>query len=135
MATESIMDKCNAHLSEGEFNELEKALTNEEVGAALRLSNNATAPGVDGIPFEFYKLLDILFRQGKAISLNLFDVLGFLTREYTDIEDHGMSDNCKFNAGWLCPIFKKGDRSLISNYRPVTLLNCDYKLMTKAYSL
>jgi hypothetical protein len=38
-------------------------------------------------------------------------------------------------ASLIDPLFKKGDRSLISNYRPVTLLNCDYKLMTKTFSL
>jgi hypothetical protein len=54
---------------------------------------------------------------------------------YHDIEKHGIVDGTHFHAGWLCPIFKKGDKSLISNYQPVTLLNCDYKLQTKTYSL
>lgn len=35
----------------------------------------------------------------------------------------------------MCPIFKKKDRSKIENYRPITLLNSDYKLLTKALSL
>jgi hypothetical protein len=37
--------------------------------------------------------------------------------------------------GWLCPALKKGDTGLLSNYRPITQLNTDYKLMTKAYSI
>ena len=29
-------------------------------------------------------------------------------------------------------LFKKGDRTLLKNWRPVTLLNTDYKILTKA---
>jgi hypothetical protein len=61
--------------------------------------------------------------------------LGFLTKLYADIETHGVAEKAKFNAGWLCPVFKKGDKSLISNYRPITLLNCDYKQTMKTCSL
>jgi hypothetical protein len=52
---------------------------------------------------------------------------------YEDIEKYGIAEDSHFNIGRLCPTFKKGDRSLISNYRPITLLNCDYKLMTKTF--
>jgi hypothetical protein len=31
----------------------------------------------------------------------------------------------------MCPIYKKKDRTEISNYWPITLLNTDYKLLTK----
>lgn len=54
---------------------------------------------------------------------------------YRDIEKHGIEPSTGFTEGWMCPLYKKGDRREISNYRPITLLNSDYKIFTKALSV
>jgi hypothetical protein len=45
--TEITLEKCNVRLSESEFKEMDKTLDAEDVGDALRLSNNGKAPGMD----------------------------------------------------------------------------------------
>ena len=72
------------------------------------------SPGSDGLPAEFY--------------LSLWGVLG---------EDLVEVLNASFQSGFLPSsqrgalislIFKKGDRLLHKNWRPISLLNVDYKL-------
>jgi hypothetical protein len=35
----------------------------------------------------------------------------------------------------MCPLYKKKDKCNIENYHPITLLNTDYKIYTKALSI
>ena len=53
----------------------------------------------------------------------------------TDMQEHGVDPRTQFTLGWMCPIFKKKERDQIKNYRPITLLNTDYKLLMKALSV
>jgi Reverse transcriptase (RNA-dependent DNA polymerase) len=50
------------------------------------------------------------------------------------VQTHGVCKNTDFAGGWLCPIYKKKDITKIENYHPITLLNTDHKLLTKALS-
>ena len=64
-----------------------------------------------------------------------FNIVKVLTVLYRDIQQNGVDENSDFSMGWMCPIFKKKDPSDISNYRPITLLNTDYKTLTKVLAL
>ena len=61
--------------------------------------------------------------------------MGILTRVYQDVEEHGVEEGTGFHEGCMCPIYKKKDPDNIVNYCPITLLNMDYKIFTKALSL
>jgi len=52
-----------------------------------------------------------------------------------DIQEYGIVAGTHFTLGWMCPIYKKKERDQIKNYHPITLLNTDYKLLTKTLSI
>ena len=51
------------------------------------------------------------------------------------IRGHRIDKRLEFAHGWMCPIYKKKDPTKITNYRPITLLNTDYKLLMKTLAL
>src|SRR5882757_6657397 len=54
---------------------------------------------------------------------------------YNNIEMNRVVKTTGFAEGWMCPLFKKKDWRDITNYRPITLLNSNYKVFTKALAL
>ena len=118
-----------------ENSDLNGGITGEYVELALSLAKNGSATGLDGCPYELWKELkrrnDEAFKLGKE----RFDIVQALTTVFQDIQDKGIEPETNFADGWMCPLYKKKERTGIENYRPITLLNSDYKLLTKALSL
>lgn len=53
LATEIVLEKCKVHLSEDEYHQLDKDLTENDIREALKLSKTGKSPGLDGLPYEF----------------------------------------------------------------------------------
>lgn len=95
----------------------EAVVDEEEVVAAVRFTKPGTAPGPDGLPPELWRHCG---PAGAGLLAALFSAIG-----RTAATPRGFLD------GVICPIFKAGDATLIANYRPICLLNTDYRLLAK----
>ena len=79
------------------------------------------AAGPDKIPIEFYQ---VCWEVVKADILQLFK----------DFHD-GVVDISRINYGIITLLPKVADASRIQQFRPICLLNCLYKLITKTLTL
>ena len=98
---------------------LEKDLTFEELKDALTSVADNKSPGEDGFTKEFYEAF--------------FDLLGkYLLNSYNEAFNRGsLSVSQKRGTITLIP---EGDENLsdLKNWRPISLLNIDYKILSKA---
>lgn len=102
-------------LSDSEKQECEGTITLDECDNVLKNMKLNKSPGLDGLPFEFYKTFWDNIKHTLIESYNE----SFLEGELSHSQKQSV----------LSLIFKKGDKENIRNYRPISLTNCDYKIV------
>jgi hypothetical protein len=95
------------------------------VELSLRLSANNKAPGLNGIPYELWKVLDSRHRTRVFQGKPSFDVVVALQVIYNDIEDNRIVFGTGFSKSWMVPLYKKNNPADIANYRHIFLLTAD----------
>ena len=97
---------------------------------------NNKAARLDGIPVELWKLLHQQYKLAKDNERHNFcNITLVLTRIFRDMTEYGITTGTAFNEGWMCPIYKKKEADNIANYRPITILNTDYKILVRKLDL
>ena len=96
----------------------EGTITQEECSKVIKLLKKNKSPGNDGLPIEFYLEFWNELKQTLTESYNYSFKNGLLTTSQ--------------RQAIISLIDKPGkDRSYIENWRPISLLNVDYKIMSK----
>ena len=135
-ATRNTLQHLTVRLTDDENEALASNLSEKEIEDAIRESARGKAPGLDGLPAEVWKTFLEMDTANAKKRRPQISIVKCLTRVFHDIEDHGVAESSGFTNGWVCPIYKlKKDVRNIENYRPITLLNADYKIMTRAIAM
>ena len=119
-AIDSFLKDLNIpRLTEEQMLSCEDAITAEECAKLLESFQNNKAPGNDGIPIEFYRKFWSLICHPFIACVNAC------------FEKGEMSSSQK--QAVITLVEKKGkDRTLLDNWRPISLVTVDTKTMSKA---
>jgi len=123
-AVENTEEQCRNELlqdlpkiTQGNRLSLETELNFEELTTAVMGLSSGRAPGLDGLPADFYK--------------TFWNIIG---KDFLEVLQNCLSKgilptSCQRAVLMLLP--KKGDLTLLKNWRPVAMLCSDYKIYSK----
>ena len=117
-ARDQFLSTAIPKLSDYARESCEGLITEQELLKAVNSMENNKSPGLGGLTINFYK--------------HFWPLLG---EKLTRVYNYAFQTGClavSQRRGVITLLFKKGDRTQLKNWRPITLLNTDYKILTKA---
>ena len=107
-----FLNNLDVGLSDQQKEHLQNDLSDFEIETAISQMAKDKAPGPDGLSVEFYT--------------RCWPIVKLLNQMYST-----QSIDNRTKSGFITLIHKKGPKTEISNYRPISLLNYDLKIFTK----
>lgn len=117
---DSVLFENLGTLSSDNKSSLDEPITSDELTQALMSLNKNSAPGIDGLTVEFYK------HFWSSLKIKYHHVIDESLRRQT------LPTSATKSVVSLLP--KKGDLLSIENWRPISVLTTDYKIIAKAVS-
>ena len=115
-----FLSRLDRKLSEAQSLSCEGPASLPELETALKQLNTNKSPGLDGLPVEFYTTFWSLLKS----DIHALSTYAFHHATLSSSQQHAVIT--------LLP--KTGDLRLLRNWRPLSLLNVDYKLLAKVIS-
>ena len=112
-----FLNSVDKELSETSKNNLDSDIQISEIISSIKKMPNGKSPGSDGLPVEFYKIF--------------WNDIG---NDYFEVIQSGLDNEELSYTQYLAVIsllYKKGPREDVRNWRPISLLNIDYKIISK----
>lgn len=116
-----ILNNIHKTITEEMNMKITKKIDEQEILEAINTLQERKSPGIDGIPIEFYLKNLSLLKEEIVKLLNSILKKGQLTGSQ--------------KIGILTLIHKGGNRKSLSNWRPITLLCSDYKILAKIITI
>ena len=114
-----FLDQLTPRLTPAQALSLDQPLTSHELHHTIQQMGLNKSPGCDGLPVEFY----LTFWPVVADVMTDLANYVFLT---------GGSLNYTQSSAILTLLFKEGDKLDLANWRPLSLLTADYKILAKS---
>ena len=115
---DAFLSRITRTLTADQRERLERPVDTTAISLALSTCKPEKSPGPDGLPYEFYTTFSTLLRKDL---IDLFNSILF--------DDHPVPHS--YTKSILSLLYKKDDKRLLDNWRPISLLCCDYKILTK----
>ena len=114
---DSFLSEIKTKINDEDNSELIRPIDGNELKLTVNEMLDEKTPGVDGFPAEFFKTFYEYLKEP-------------LVQLYNAILQSGITPQ-SFKTGAITLIFKGRGKDLIKNWRPISLLCIDYKILAK----
>ena len=119
---DELLSKIDRKLPNNIKTQIDAPITKQNLFRAIQLFKRNKSPGIDGLPIEFYDTFWPLLST-------------FFPKLAEDIYSKGLLPGAQQRISIIALIHKKYDKEFLDNWRPISLLCVDFKIISKVLSL